>query len=155
MEKIRAVKGKDVSELAQALREALQRLGDQTYLFLISGLIVLVISFVVLLTYQPVDQTPFYVLVGVSALLLAFGALYRLRGHTTRGVPPVQASDQSAEARLNRQLHEALNTLHHLENKAAGIPVTERTISLTRDLESQKELVDRLRQHLRDLTETP
>lgn len=142
-----------MSELVQALREALRRLGDQTYLFLITGLIVLVISFVVLLTYRPVDQTPFYVLVGVSALLLALGALPRVRRHTTQGVRPVQASDQSAEARLNRQLREALITLHHLESKAAGIPVTERPISLTRDLESQKELVDRLQQQLRDLTE--
>ncbi|NJP46042.1 hypothetical protein [Actinacidiphila epipremni] len=138
--------------LYSALSAALEGIRNQSFRFLLGGLILLTVAFVTLAGAGPEADIPFYVLVGASVLLLLAGLYGRI---SPSGAPgpnrtrnPEMPNDRSE---LTRTLEEARRTLHFLEVKAAGIPASERTISLSRDLEQQRVLVGELETQLNDL----
>lgn len=132
--------------LYAALVEAIRGIKSTPLAFVASGLVLFVISFIVLLSFDARDSTPFYVLLGVSGALIVAGLLFSTVAR--RRSPTGGKKDVDSTKGLKRILQEAEITLRHLEAKAAAIPVTERSITLTRDLETQRDLVDGLRDQL-------
>ncbi|MGW4435574.1 hypothetical protein ACWELO_07405 [Streptomyces sp. NPDC004596] len=138
--------------LYSALSTALEGIRNQSFRFLLGGLILITIAFITLVGAESEADVPFYVLVGASVLLLLAGLYGRIsaaRGHrSTRTRNSDMPNDRSQLAQL---LDEARRTLQYLETKAAIIPPSERTISLSRDLDQQRALVLQLETKLGDL----
>jgi hypothetical protein len=144
------VRRKEEMDIYSALTEAVRRVQSTTLAFITSGLILLALAFIELTIMKATNSVPFYVFIGTSATLILVGTFTEVRAHKQHTQSRERQPVKNDKERLEAILAEAQVTLRHLESKAAGIPPTERTISLTRDLESQRILVENLKTQLND-----
>ena len=135
-------------DIYSALTAAVRRVQSTTLAFITSGLILLAVAFIDLTVSKSQNTVPFYVFISISAILILVGVFTEFRTHGQPQRRREQQPVKSDRQRLEAILEEAEVTLRHLESKAAGIPVTERTVSLSRDLESQRVLVEDLKSRL-------
>lgn len=140
-------------DMYSALTEAVKRVRSTTLAFITSGLILLAIAFLELTISKTTNSVPFYVFIATSATLILVGLFVEVRAHTHHKHTQGQQLMKTDKERLEAILAEAQVTLRHLESKAAGIPATERSISLSRDLETQRILVEDLRSQLSDINQ--
>jgi len=133
--------------LFKALNSAVRHIKNATLAFIIAGVILFTVSFIALLAYNTTNLVPFYVFLGISALLIIVGLRTEIthRSYRTRLEGPGMPSDKE---RLTNVLQEAEKTLRHLETRAALFPETERPVTLSRDLEAQKSLIVELKHRL-------
>jgi uncharacterized membrane protein YbhN (UPF0104 family) len=142
-------------DIYSALTAAVRRVQSTTLAFITSGLILLALAFIDLTVSNSKNAVPFYVFISISAALILVGVFTEIQSHEKAQRKKEQLPVKNDRHRLEGILEEAEVTLRYLESKAAGIPVTERTVSLMRDLERQRELVEELRSKLNPADPSP
>lgn|GEM_PF-6975006 len=136
-----------------------KRLKTQKYLFVIAIGLIFLLALVVHYIIKPDLPVPFYLTLIVIFILALISILDFFKASQNEGESRGQGRRKLVMSKeiqnseiIKKQLEKAKMALGFIEQKAAGIPVSERSVSLVSDLEQQRQLVDELEKKLDSLT---
>lgn len=144
---------------SKTLLAVISQLKNQRYLFVLGVILLVVMALTIVYLVEPGVAGPFYAALGVILIvvLVALGDVF------LNALPPEVLSKRSLTSQaqedamidipedcesIRRELENARTALHHLNKKAAGIPLSERPARLSSDIEYQEKLVKELQSKL-------